>query len=150
MDPTIPPGGEWKQQEPLGGGPVGESEWTRPEAGLVEAHGWRHQRTGWYYIETRPAHQAQFKRAIRTNCQPASQPTSERRMSGRGSNQREQVLCPKCGSRVQRQYMQRHNKNMGGRCSGAFSTSHGCPLNEISSLYVRPIRHLSRLLFLWP
>ena len=64
----------WKHQEPLGGGPVCESEWTRPDAGLAEAHGWRRQRTGWYYIETRPAHQAQFNQASRTNCQQNSGP----------------------------------------------------------------------------
>ena len=28
-------------KEPLGGGPVGESEWTRPEVGQAEEHGWR-------------------------------------------------------------------------------------------------------------
>ena len=65
----------WKQQEPPGGGPVSEPEWTRSEAGPAEAHGWRHQQTGWYFIEMQPAHQAQFNRAIRTNCQPDSQPT---------------------------------------------------------------------------
>ena len=64
----------WKHQEPLGGGPVGESEWTHPDAGLAGAHGWRRQQTVWYYIETRTAHQAQFNRANRTNCQQDSQP----------------------------------------------------------------------------
>ena len=46
-----------------GGGSVGGSEWTRPGAGLAEAYGWRHQRRGWYYIETWPAHQDQFNQA---------------------------------------------------------------------------------------
>ena len=49
-----------KQQEQPGGGPVGEPEWTCPEAGPAEEHGWSHQRTGWYFIETQPSHQAQF------------------------------------------------------------------------------------------
>ena len=48
-------------------GPVG-----RP-VGLAEEHGWRHQRTGWYYIGGRGAHGDQFNRASRTNCQQASQ-----------------------------------------------------------------------------
>ena len=34
------------------------------------------------------------------------------RMSGRGSYLREQVPCPKCGSRLQRQYMRKHDKNI--------------------------------------
>ena len=37
-------------------------------------------------------------------------PTSERRMSGQGLGPRERVKCPKCGSRVQRQYMKKHDK----------------------------------------
>ena len=41
-----------KHQEQLGGGLVGEPEWTRPDVGLAEAHGWRSQWTGWYYIGT--------------------------------------------------------------------------------------------------
>ena len=64
----------WKHKEPLGGGPVGRPEWTRPEVGLAEEHGWCHQRTGWYYIGVRGAHRDQFNRASRTNCQQASQP----------------------------------------------------------------------------
>ena len=44
---------------------------------------------------------------------PARQPAHSEasRMSGRGSYLREQVPCPKCGSQVQRQYMQKHDKN---------------------------------------
>ena len=46
-----------------------------------------------------------------------SLPTSERGMSGQGLGPRERVKCPKCGSRVQQQYMKKHDKNMhqGGR-----------------------------------
>ena len=61
----------WKQKEPLEGGPVDGSEWTRPEVGQAEEHGWRHQRMEWYYIGWRGAHGDQFNRASRTNCQPA-------------------------------------------------------------------------------
>ena len=39
-----------------------------------EEHGWRRQRTGWYFVGTRIVHQAQFNRASRTNCQQDSQP----------------------------------------------------------------------------
>ena len=88
------------------------------------AHRWRHQRKGWYYIDATSS-PGSVQSSDSTNCQPASQPahsvaslpTSERRMSGRGSDGREKVPCPKCGSRVQRQYMLRHDKNMhqGGR-----------------------------------
>ena len=50
---------------------------------------------------------------------PARQPahSKARKKSGRGSYLREQVPCPKCGSRVQRQYMRKLDKNMhqGGR-----------------------------------
>ena len=47
----------------------------------------------------------------------ASLPTSERRMSRQGSERREKVPCPKCGSLVQWQYMTKRDKNMhqGGR-----------------------------------
>ena len=37
-----------------------------------------------------------------------------RRMSGQGSDRREKVPCPKWGSRVQRQYMRKHDKNIKG------------------------------------
>ena len=53
----------WKHQELLGGGPVGEPEWTPPDVGLAEEHGWRRQWTGWYYIGMRGAHRDQFNRA---------------------------------------------------------------------------------------
>ena len=49
-------------------------EWTRPEVGLAEEHGWCRQRTGWYYIGVRGAHRDQFNRASRTYCQQDSQP----------------------------------------------------------------------------
>ena len=75
----------WKHQEPLG-----------------EEHGWRHRRTGWYYIGMRGANRDQFNRASRTNCQQDSQPSPKAsRMFGKGSHGKEQVPCPKCGNRVQ-------------------------------------------------
>ena len=38
-------------------------EWTRPEVGLAEEHGWCRQRMGWYYIGVRGAHRDQpYKR----------------------------------------------------------------------------------------
>ena len=48
---------------------------------------------------------------------PASQPAHFREKDVRTSNQRGQVPCPKFGSRVQRRYLRRHDKNMhqGGR-----------------------------------
>ena len=64
-----------KHQKPLGGGPVSEPEWTRPEVGLAEEYGWRRQQTDWYYIGVRGAHRDQFNRASRTNCQHDSQPS---------------------------------------------------------------------------
>ena len=75
----------WKHKEPLGGGPVDRPEWTRPEVGRAEEHGWRHQRMDWFCIRWRGAHGDQFNRASRTNCQPASQPETSR-MSGKGAN----------------------------------------------------------------
>ena len=58
-------------------------------------------------------------KASESNELPARQPpySKARRMSRRGSYMREQVPCPKCGSRVQGQYMRKHDKNMhpGGR-----------------------------------
>ena len=65
----------WKHQEPLEAWPIGEPEWTRPDVGLAEEHGWRRQRTGWYYIGMRGAHRDKFNRASRTNCQQDSQPS---------------------------------------------------------------------------
>ena len=65
----------WKHQEQLWGGPVGEPEWTRPDVGLAEEHGWRRQWTCWYYIGTRGAHRDEFNQASQTNCQQDSQPS---------------------------------------------------------------------------
>ena len=103
--------GGWKHKEPLGGGPVNRSEWTHPEVGRAEEHRWRHQRMDWYYIGGQGAHGDQFNRASRTNCQPASQPETSR-MSGKGANPQEKILCPKCGSRVQRQNLRKHDRSM--------------------------------------
>ena len=55
----------WQHKEPPGGGPVGESEWTRPEVGQAEGHGWRRRRMDWYYIAGRGVHGSQFIRATR-------------------------------------------------------------------------------------
>ena len=87
--------GGWKNKEALGGGPVDRPEWTHPEVGRAEEHGWRHQRMDWYYIGGRGD---QFNRASRTNCKPASQPETSR-MPGKGANPQEKILCPKCRSR---------------------------------------------------
>ena len=105
----------WKQKKPPGAGPVSGSEWTRPEADPAEAHEWRDQRTGWYYIETRPAHPAQFNRAIRTNCQPATQPAHFREKDVRTRRLPE---CRAPSAEVEWWYMLRHDKNMhqAGRC----------------------------------
>ena len=96
----------------LGGG----SEWTRPEAGLVET-----ERLVLYRDATSSLGSVQSSDSDEPpTSQPsfASLPTSERRMSGQAGDRREKVPCPKCGSRVQRQYFLKHNKNMhqGGRC----------------------------------
>ena len=93
----------WQHKEPPGGGPVGESEWTRPEVGRAEGHGWRRRRMDWYYIAGRGAHGNQFIRASRTNCQPAESSG----MSGKVANQQEQVPCPQCGKKVQRRNLKR-------------------------------------------
>ena len=57
---------------------------------------------------------------------PARQPAQPQasRMSGKGAHAKEQVSCPKCGNRVQRQYMRKHDRNMhqGGR-----RRKHACP-----------------------
>ena len=57
---------------------------------------------------------------------PASQPAQPEasRMSGKGANQKEQVPCPKCGNRVQRRYMRKHDRN---RHQGARRRRHTCP-----------------------
>ena len=83
-------GSDWRKRLPSRStAPTDNQPWKRavyteeirrgPDGGVTpgtvhEAYGdgWRHQRTGWYYIETQPAHQAKFNRAIRMNCQPAS------------------------------------------------------------------------------
>ena len=103
--------GGWKHKEPLGGGPVDRPEWTHPEVGRAEEHGWRHQRMDWYYIRGRGAHGDQFNRASRKNCQPASQSETSR-MSGKGANPQEKIPCPKCGSRVQRRNLRKHDRSM--------------------------------------
>ena len=113
----------WKHKEPLGGGPVGRPEWTRPEDGRAEEHGWRHQQMDWYYIGGRGAHGDQFNRASQTNCQPASQPETSR-MSGKGANPKEQIPCPKCGSRVQRRNMRKHERSVH---QGVRRRRHVCP-----------------------
>ena len=61
----------------------------------------------WYYIAGRGAHGDQFIRASRTNCQPAESSG----MSGEGANPQEQVPCPKCGKRVQRRYLRKHERS---------------------------------------
>ena len=78
----------WQHKEPPGGRPVGESEWTRPEVGQAEGHGWRRRRMDWYYIAGRGAHGSQFIRASRTNCQPAKSSG----MSGSGQSPRRHQL----------------------------------------------------------
>ena len=59
--------GGWKNNEPLGEWPVNRPEWTHPEVGRAEEHGWCHQQMDWYYIRGRGAHGDQFNRASRTN-----------------------------------------------------------------------------------
>ena len=61
----------------------------------------------WYYIAGRGAHGSQFIRASRTNCRPAESSG----MSGKGANQQEQVPCPKCGKRVQRRNLKKHQRS---------------------------------------
>ena len=121
--PASPGGGAWKHKEPLGGGPVDRSEWTHPEVGRAEEHGWRHQRMDWYYIGGRGAHGDQFNRASRTNCQPASQPETSR-MSGKGANLQEKIPCPKCRTRVQRRNLRKHDRSMH---QGVRRRRHFCP-----------------------
>ena len=115
----------WKHQQPLGEGPVGELEWTRQDVGPAEEHGWRRQRTGWYYIRNANSSRRSVQ-SSESNELPASQPVHSEasRMTGRGDRNREQVPCPKCGKRVQRQYMRKHNRNIhqGGR-----RRKHTCP-----------------------
>ena len=102
----------WKHKELLGGGPVDRPEWTCPEVGRAEEHGWRHQRMDWYYMEI-----------SQTNCQPASQPETSR-MSGKGANPKEQIPCPKCGSLVQRRNMRKHERSLH---QGVRQRRHICP-----------------------
>ena len=108
--------GGWKHKEPLGGGPVDRPEWTPPEVGRAEGHGWRHQRMDWYYISS-------IKRVERTASQPASQPETSR-MSGKGANPQEKIPCPKCGSRVQRRNMWKHERSVH---QGVPRRRHVCP-----------------------
>ena len=103
--------------------PVDRSEWTHPEVGQAEEHGWRHQRMDWYYIGGRGAHGDQFNRASRTNCQSASQPETSR-MSGKGANPQKKIPCPKCGSRVQRRNLRKHDRSMH---QGVRRRKHVCP-----------------------
>ena len=110
----------WQHKEPRGGGPVGESEWTRPEVGQAEEHGWRRRRMDWYYIAGRGAHGNQFIQASRTNCQPAE--SSE--MSGKGGSQQEQVPCPQCGKKVQRRNLKKHRRS---QHDGVRRRRHACP-----------------------
>ena len=116
----------WKHKEPLGGGPVDRSEWTHPEVGQAEEHGWRHQRMDWYYIGGRGAHGDQFNRASRTNCQPASQPASLRPAGcqERERTRRKKRPCSKCGSRVQQRNLRKHDRSMH---QGVRRRRHVCP-----------------------
>ena len=86
----------WKHKEPLGGGPVSESEWTRPEVGQAEEHRWRRQRMDWYNIVGRGAH---------------------------GANPLEQVPCPQCGKKVQRRYLRKHERS---QHEGVWQRRHAC------------------------
>ena len=45
-------------------------------------------------------------------------------MSGKGANPKEQILCPKCGNRVQRRYMRKHDRSMH---QGVRRRRHACP-----------------------
>ena len=57
---------------------------------------------------------------------PARQPAQPEasRMSRKGAQSKEQVPCPKCGNRVQRRYMRKHDWN---RHQGAKRRRHACP-----------------------
>ena len=45
-------------------------------------------------------------------------------MSGKGANPQEQVQCPKCGKRVQRRYLRRHERSV---YQGVRRRRHACP-----------------------
>ena len=57
---------------------------------------------------------------------PARQPAQPEasRMSGKGAHAKEQVPCTKCGNRVQRRYMRKHDRNVH---QGARRRKHACP-----------------------
>ena len=67
----------------------------------------------------RGAHGDQFIRASRTNCQPAESSG----MSGKGVNPQEQVPSPKCGKRVQRRYLRKHERS---QHQGVRQQRHAC------------------------
>ena len=53
----------------------------------------------------------------------ASQPETSR-MSGKGANPQEKIPCPKCGKRVQRRYLRKHDRSMH---QGVRRRRHVCP-----------------------
>ena len=78
---------------------------------------------------------------------PARQPAQPeaRRMSGKGAQSKEQVPCPKCGNRVQRRYIRKHDLNMH---QGARRRRHVCQYCSVEkaktySTFLERRNHLS-------
>ena len=92
-----------------GSRPGGRTRVAPPADGLVL---YRRARSSWRSVQPSESNEL-----------PASKPETSR-MSGKGANPKEQILCPKCGSRVQRRNMRKHERSVhqGVRCR-----RHVCP-----------------------